>query len=260
MPLVLAPNTWRIFYNPKGGVEKERSHGDGIKIGLDSNEALEEYFFKAVTNDSFIHDDKLVEHKITNQQYDDYLSYQAIVRGNSEKIYLAKNNNLLLRYHSLREHNSAFTAVMMFRHPLYHAKSLLAKHLEFSEMQKHDGFMLEYMDWLGHHEFGLNHKPFYFSKEITGDTSKLDYWLQVWINYYSKALDIECKNTMWVSYDAFCSRPSEVIEVICNKVGLESVIPKIESHSNTRKVDEDVSSDLLNDALNLYDQLLSRSI
>ena len=60
MPLLLAPNTWAKFYKPKNQELKVRSHNDGIKIGLESNEALEEYFFKAISDDSFINKTDLV--------------------------------------------------------------------------------------------------------------------------------------------------------------------------------------------------------
>ena len=42
MPFLMSPKTWRKFYKPKEGKLKERSHKDGIMIGYNSNEALEE--------------------------------------------------------------------------------------------------------------------------------------------------------------------------------------------------------------------------
>ena len=54
MPVLLAPRLWSRFYKPKKKEDKERAHGDGIKVGLASVEALEEYFFKVATNDRFI--------------------------------------------------------------------------------------------------------------------------------------------------------------------------------------------------------------
>lgn len=262
MPLVLAPKSWAKVYKPKSGETKERSHGDGIKIGLDSNEALEEFFFKAVTNDSFIKKDVLVEHELSEDQYSEYLDYQSVVRSSDEDMYIAKNNNFLLRYATLRKHNEKFTAVIMFRHPLYHAKSLMSKHREFTKMQEDDVFMLEYMNWLGHHEFGLNHKQFDFSGNgaTSGDTEELDYWLQVWINYYSKAVQIEDESTVWVAYDAFCERPSEVVKAICTKAGHQCNVPEITSHSNSRAVKDAYNEELLAEAMAIYEKLAARSL
>ncbi|MEA3462403.1 MAG: hypothetical protein U9R49_11020 [Bacteroidota bacterium] len=146
-------------------------------IGLDSNEALEEYFFKVKARDSFVKESHLSEYSISREDYSDYLDYQSIIKLDYNKMYLAKNNNFLLRYKSAREFNDDFLMVIMFRDPLTHAASLLEKHREYKELHKKDPFVLEYMNWLGHHEFGVNQKVFKFlnSEEIVqGDKGFLD--------------------------------------------------------------------------------------
>ena len=102
MPFLLCPNIWAKFYKPKKKELKERSHKDGIMIGLNSNEALEEYFFKVKAKDSYIKDNYLSEYEISPEDYNDYLNYQSIIKLDNRKIYLAKNNNFLLRYRSMR--------------------------------------------------------------------------------------------------------------------------------------------------------------
>ena len=82
----------------------------------------------------------------------------------TDAMYVAKNNNALLRYRALRRMNREFHAVVMFRDPLKHAASLLAMHQKYCTMQGDDPFVLEYMNWLAHHEFGLGHKPFNFPR------------------------------------------------------------------------------------------------
>ncbi|MEJ2595923.1 MAG: hypothetical protein P8100_12555, partial [bacterium] len=52
MPFLMAPNYWAKIYKPKTKKLRERSHKDGIMIGMDSNEALEEYFFKVRAKDA----------------------------------------------------------------------------------------------------------------------------------------------------------------------------------------------------------------
>ena len=47
------------------------------------------------------------------------------------------------------------------------------------------------MNWLGHYEFGLNHKSFDFKEKRLKSELKSDcinYWLQIWINYYEHIL------------------------------------------------------------------------
>ncbi|MCT4622834.1 MAG: hypothetical protein N4A46_04360, partial [Schleiferiaceae bacterium] len=238
MPFLMSPNTWKKVYNPKGGEAKERSHKDGIKIGLDSTEALEEFFFKVVSNDAFIEEESLKEYTLSDQDYDDYLDYQGLIRKNEQSIYLAKNNNFILRYRSLREKNSQFVMALLFRHPLYHAASLLEKHLDYCELQEKDEFVLEYMDWLGHHEFGLNQKVFQFDDTDikTKDKTSLNYWLEIWLNYYRHALSINDSKTIFVSYEQYCNSPGEVLQNVANSLEMDLSSDDIKGHHNERKV------------------------
>jgi hypothetical protein len=192
MPFLMAPNTWAKFYRPKAKKLEERSHKDGIMIGLNSNEALEEYFFKVKARDSYIQSNQLVEYTLPENDYEAYLDYQTFIKKDDEKIYLAKNNNFLLRYRSIRKFNDDFILVILFRDPLTHAASLMEKHHYYQKLQAEDPFVLQYMDWLGHHEFGLHQKPFDFggnSRNLPRDKNKLDFWLQSWINYYTHVLE-----------------------------------------------------------------------
>ena len=263
MPFLMSPNTWRKIYDPKQTEQKERSHGDGIKIGLDSTEALEEYFFKLIANDSFIEDNRLLEYDVSQENYQDYLDYQSVVKNNSDTIYLAKNNNFLLRYDSIREKNKEFVTVILCRQPLYHAASLLEKHLFYSELQTEDPFVLEYMKWLGHYEFGQNQKVFEFKGGRTissTDKTSLNYWLEVWINYYQKALLATDNNTMLISYNQFCSDPNKVIETILSKLDLSNIQSHLEVHNNKREVRFEYDEKLLNEALAVYSEIEKKSI
>ena len=47
MPFLMARATWARWHKPATTQAQERSHGDGIEVSLESNEALEEYFFSA---------------------------------------------------------------------------------------------------------------------------------------------------------------------------------------------------------------------
>lgn len=259
MPFLLSPNTWRKIYKPKDKSTSERSHKDGIKIGLNSNEALEEYFFKALAADEYIKEDHLKEYELSADEYQDYLKYQTLVRKKESDVYLAKNNNFLLRYKSIRKQNPHFVFVILFRHPLFHAASLLEKHLLYSEMQTNDGFVEEYMDWLGHHEFGLNQKAFRFGQQtiVEGDKSQLDYWLKVWINYYQYALECHDEKSLFIQYESFCSQAQENLALILEKGNHSLEAPKIEGFNNPRKKQEELGFDshLMNEALTLYQNL-----
>lgn len=258
MPFITAPNLWKKFYNPKGSEKKERSHKDGIMIGLESNEALEEYFFKVLDQDSYIKEDALEKYNVSDENYKDYLKYQAFIRNDDKTLYLAKNNNFILRYESIRKINPDFLVVFMFRDPMVHAASLLEKHKEYSKMQEDDPFVLEYMNWLGHHEFGLNQKPFKFSSENqdwSQDKLKLDYWLQVWINYYNYLLTLDHKNILIVDYDDYCKEPKSLLENIYKMVGINFRLENIEPFHNKREISEPYTESLKSEAYKVLDLL-----
>ena len=258
MPFLLCPNLWAKFYKPKSNELKERSHKDGILIGLNSNEAFEEYFFKVKANDSYIKDSYLSEYEISREDYGDYLDYHCIIKHDNKKTYLAKNNNFLLRYKSVREFNDSFIMVILYRDPLTHAASLMEKHNDYKKMQKEDPFVLEYMNWLGHYEFGENQKTFIFNiteDSFQDDRASLDYWLKFWINYYSYVITIHHPNTILINYDAYCKNPKETIGTILQKTGINAELPDYKPFINRRKTDHKYSDDIYKSALEVYRQL-----
>ncbi|MCR9152733.1 MAG: sulfotransferase [Bacteroidetes bacterium] len=261
MPFLLAPNTWSKFSKSKSGNTKERSHKDGIQIGMDSNEALEEYFWKALANDRFIEPEYLKEYSLSADEIQSYLDYQSIIRQEQSQLYLAKNNNFLLRYASLREELKDFSLILLFRQPLSHAASLLEKHLQYCKLQKEDPFVLEYMDWLGHHEFGLHQKAFLFGEGalIEGDKSSLNYWLQQWINYYQYALSFEDENLLFVAYEDYCSAPVMALNRVRKHLGFSALKSEIPAYTAERNVEGNFDTALLNQALSLYKKLQARA-
>ncbi len=260
MPFVMAPGTWRRFYKPKAGDLKERSHGDGILVGVDSAEALEEPFFLAHTEGAFVREDHLAPHGVDAELHERYLDYQGLVRS-PETTYLAKNNNALLRYPSMREHNREFTAVLMFREPLAHAASLLAMHRRYTAMQDGDPFVRTYMDWLAHHEFGGGHKPFRFGSEpAKGDPETLDYWLDRWTDYYRHALTVDGHRLLLVSHAMWSASPSAVLQAVLTEADIEAVAPRIEPHTRQRDVNDTADPKRLEAARAVYNQLVERAI
>ena len=260
MPFLLSPRTWQKWYKPSSKKVKERSHKDGIQISYQSSEALEEYFFKALLNDAYLGKSTLKEHHLSPKECALYARYQRLIAGPNQ-LYLAKNNNFLLRYRSVRKAFPNFLFALLFRHPLYQAASLLAMHKRYSQLQSQDPFVLEYMNWLGHHEFGQNHKWFAFSGHTPPATPKdtLDYWLEVWINYYQKALEIEDANTVFINYHELCQNPAAVLDNLSSKIGLEFSGEIAQGFSNKRKVEEPKQTERLAKALKIYERLKLRA-
>lgn len=267
MPFLMAPNLWQgIARKNKKSTTRERSHGDGIKIGLASAEALEEYFFKVQLADWYIQKEALVEHELNAAVYSEYLAYQSLVVEKQEKLYLAKNNNFLLRYASMRQHNSQFVMTIMLRHPLVQASSLREKHLHYCNLQKQDPFVLEYMDWLGHHEFGLHHKPFCFGSGQAlpqGNPQELGYWLEVWLHFYRKVAQLPTHpGLLIVDYDQYCRQPQATIQAIYKALNIAppSPDPAIAPFSGLRDIPEFPDGEVLEEALMVYENLQQRSV
>lgn len=263
MPLLMAPNLWRKVYSPKSDQQKERAHGDGIQVGLNSAEALEEYFFKLQLADSFIGDEEVEIHEISDLQYQSYLQYQSLILKNKDDIYLAKNNNLILRYQSLRQKNSKFKAIFMFREPISHAFSLLSQHRRYLGSQKSDPFVLEYMDWLGHHEFGLHQKSFALSGDsvLGGDKNSLDYWLMVWKNYYQYLLPfLADPNVFLVDYSDFCSSPKQILQQLTDGIGIDYNCPEIKAFHNDKKIEEAYSKEVFEACHSIFNELLNKKL
>ena len=193
MPFLLMPRTWKKINKSRDNKLKQRSHKDGVLHGYDSIEALEEFFWKVFTNDSYVNKTKLNKHDVS-ELIDEYHTYQQLIKKKSENIYLAKNNNFLLRYGSISEHDKDIRLLLTYRDPFQHASSLLRQHKNFCKQQTDDPFVLDYMTWIGHYEFGLNKKAFSFSDvdEITNYSEEsVNYWLLQWYNYYNYALSFK---------------------------------------------------------------------
>jgi len=229
-------------------------------VGADSAEALEEPFFLAHTEGAFVREDHLAPHVVNAELHDQYLDFQGLVRSPGTT-YLAKNNNALLRYPSLREHNRAFTAVLMFREPLAHAASLLAMHGRYTAMQDGDPFVRTYMDWLAHHEFGGGHKPFRFGSEsAAGDPEMLDYWLDRWTDYYRHALTVDGHRLLLVSHATWSASPTAVLQAVLTEADIEAEAPRIEPHTRQRDVNDTVDPKRLEAAQAVYNQLVERAL
>lgn len=165
---------------------------------------------------------------------------------------------MLLRYRSIRKFNEDFIFIVLFRDPLSHAASLLRMHKKFSNQQAIDPFVLEYMNWLGHHEFGENIKPFNFGQNIPdGDKESLDFWLKSWINYYSYASNITDKNMYYICYETYCMNPNMILDKVLVK--FQSARKKnYQSYEKSSDLNGRKSAELLDKANSIYSKLKNR--
>ncbi|WP_186441633.1 sulfotransferase [Desulfamplus magnetovallimortis] len=275
MPFVTAPFLWRKIskgHAVKGDL-KERAHKDRLLVNYDSPEAFEEVFWKTVSSDGYISADSLGIHNEDSEcivKYRKFVhniikSWQLLDKPSSFR-YLAKNNNNLLRIKMLKKAFPAGLIVVPFRNPLDHAASLLRQHSHFVELHAKDKFALQYMNWLGHHEFGLNMKPFCFSSgtlpENREETENISYWLRYWLSVYGYLVTRHGEDVFFFDYDAFCENPSESLEFLSkalkiDKEKLSSFEDSVKTAINYGRLDD---SSVSFEVRQLHDQLKAMAL
>ena len=264
MPFLLMPNGWKKFNRAPKTEMQERAHQDGIKIGSESPEAFDEYFWKVLLKNSYIKKEFLITQDIDDKKWSEYLQYIKLVcLSNGKKNYLSKNNNNILRLPSIKRGLPNSKILLLYRNPLDHAKSLMKQHLQFISLQKKDDFALSYFNYLGHHEFGLNHKPFYLQESSMDELKKfrqdeLNYWLLIWRNYYQFLLDGAVDQTLLISFEDICQRPEMVAQFLNNMIGLDSKIQAANKFEPVPHADYPYDQSILEDCNFLYTKLNSK--
>ena len=246
MPFILSPNFSKLFHK-KNITKKERLHGDGIDFDNNSPEAFDEIFFN--------NDEEFVKHELEN-----YI--QLILICNKKIKYLSKNNLNYKRINLINSilPNSIF--LIPIRKPLQHANSLLNQHLHFSQLQKEDDFIRRYMNYLGHNEFGLNHKP--WNDPINyQDRGKIDYWLEQWILFYK---DIYNKyqsytNCYFVLYEELTN--TNYIKLLLKKINFnefENINLNYFKNSNKKEINVNFSNSVYENASRVYSDFKEKLI
>ena len=244
MPFITAPNLWKgISSGQRRHSElKERAHKDRLLVNYDSPEAFEEIFWMTFDQGGYVQPDRLTPHRPGREALLAYRRYVANVIAKDSRQgslrYLAKNNNNLLRISSLRRAFPEAVVLVPFRNPLDHAKSLMAQHQRFVTMHREDPFSLRYMNWLGHHEFGANLKPFYLGEEALPtspeELADFSYWVRYWSSVYHYILENHLDEIVLFDYDRFCAQPADCLEELASvlqldKERLEPFFAKIKS-------------------------------
>ncbi|WP_209509801.1 MULTISPECIES: sulfotransferase [unclassified Ruegeria] len=204
MPFLTAPLLWnRLAGGQRRGVRRrQRAHGDGLEIDLDSPEAFEEVIWKMFWPQHYQASSiPLWTAENTNLEADQFLRrhMSKIVRARSVQAgpevprktrYCSKNNANIARIPYLLNAFPDCRIVVPVRRPESHAHSLLRQHRNFCTQQSEDVFIARYMADIGHYEFGKIHKPFLFSgfdpERYSADT--IDYWLDYWTHAFRHVL------------------------------------------------------------------------
>jgi hypothetical protein len=267
MPFVLCPNLWeRVSARSRRDIAAvERAHGDRIMVNVDSPEALDEVFWRVFAGPDYIKPDHLEPHAADPELIGKFRLYvSCILRSGgghgAGTRYLSKNNNNILRLGSLQAAFPRSVILIPFRDPLQHALSLLNQHLKFSKIQQEDSFARSYMTWLAHHEFGLEHRPFWFDSDqpfrrSTHSDGSINYWLEAWIRTYGHLQEHRPANSLLVCYEDLCSSPT-AWEAILARVGIEELPASDQPFSRAEdKAAPEADERMLGQARALYEAL-----
>ena len=265
MPFVLAPNLWRRLskHSWKSKETQERVHGDGLMVNYDSPEALEEVFWKTQCGSDYIKSDCLVPMSADEEVLQDFRTYISLVmRECPDKRYLSKNNNNILRLRSIIEAFPNATILIPFRQPEQQAYSLLRQHQRFTRLHSTDHFARKYMNWLVHHEFGADHRPFRFEQgePQTGDPAKLEYWLNAWVNTYTNILDHLPSQALLVCYETLCSEREIVWKSLAERINVVPGKGGLTFSGAFHEINHSLPTDLLEHANKLYSHLCEKAI
>lgn len=226
MPFVLCPLLWdRITrrFREKGAA-RERSHGDGVAIDFDSPEAFEEVVWRAHWPEKY-ETDRVLPWSAGDRDADFeaflrqhlckilWLASQGTSKDAGELRYLSKNNANIARLPLLQEIFPDARIIVPVRNPWDHARSLLRQHLRFSRLHTEDGFSLQYMQWLGHFEFGAALRPidfngWYDDTPVARSPGGLAFWLTYWCNCYEAVLAAAGPQVVFIDYDELCRAPA----------------------------------------------------
>lgn len=205
MPFVLSPNLWaKISSNKKHKEAVERAHGDGIKVSTKSPEAFEEVFWRTFDdNDS--------------ESFKKFKMYvQLITHKYQKNRYLSKNNQNIRRLELIAELFPDAKILIPFREPTQHAYSLLTQHNKFIKDSKNDKFISNYMQWIGHTEFGPNYIPIHNKNLNFKDDSDINHWIEQWYLTYKECQESlqANKNVQFVCYEKLCQTKEYWFEIL----------------------------------------------
>ena len=112
------------------------------------------------------------------------------------------------------------------------------------------------MDYLGHFEFGKNHKS--WNDSITyKNFNDINYWLEQWLHYYKKIYENYTKlnNLYVINYDSICNDKKYFSEFL-NSIDLK--LKNLEKFQlSYREINSDYDKSLLNECEKIYQNLFS---
>lgn len=216
MPFTLSPLLWGQFSRlfRKASEKVERAHGDGIEVDFDSPEAFEEMIWIAFWGDRF--DGQRIdlwEASDRNAEFEAFLfrhMRKIVLTAPGSQRYVSKNNANIARLPLLASAFPGASVVIPIRDPVSQIASLMRQHRRFTELHARDRFSRQYMEGIGHFEFGAALKPIAFpgAPASAEGAAGVDYWLQYWISAYEHVLHTAPGGAVFVDHAALSRDPA----------------------------------------------------
>lgn len=278
MPFVLLPMMWDRLsrHFRRNDVPTERAHGDGMLVSLDSAEAFEEMLWRAMWPDHYLPDRILTWDRCDNAEFRGVFvnHMRKVIRlrqapGAVAPRYVSKNNGNISRTRALADCCPDATIVVILREPVQHAASLLRQHKQFLAIHARDAFAREYMEGIGHLEFGANLRPIDFdgwlATAVHPDPSSLGFWMEYWCAAYTHLLE-QRGPLHFLPFDWLCSCPADGLAVLGDLLSIQDrdawmahrprITPPKPHEADVRGVDRGV----LSRAADVYARVLDRSL
>jgi hypothetical protein len=233
MPFVLTPYMWRQASAGfrRDDAPRERAHGDGMLVSVNSPEAFEEMLWKAFWPDQYKDDRILVWPSEGGEDFQEFFRRHMAklakinqAEGAPLPRYASKNNLNIARIAWLRHAFPDAAVIVPFRKPIQHAASLLRQHLNFLELHRTDAFMRAYMAGIGHFDFGANLRPIDFEGWLDaapGPATELSFWIAYWTAAYGYCLRRCADDIVLIDYDDLCARPAPALRRLAEAVSVE---------------------------------------
>lgn len=279
MPFVLCPMFWQKFSSgfQKDDKPRERAHGDGLSVSLQSPEAFEEIVWRQFWKDQYQDDHIEPWSSDDNDEFLDFFTshMRKIIalrsqKGEPGKRYASKNNGNIARLGILPGMFPDATIIIPFRDPVHHAASLLKQHQRFLAMHSEDRFTARYMEGIGHYDFGDNLKPVNFDgwlkTDRRTDANGLGFWIEYWIATYGYILEHSADAVSLVSYADLTTHPHESLLCLAELLGMRDPEALVRQDGELRPPRDHsidlsaVEPNILDQAREIYQELSQNAI
>lgn len=280
MPFVLTPVLWEKFTRPfrVAAPLQPRAHGDGMLVGPDSPEALEEVLWLTFWPEHYA-DDRIHPWQGAHNAPAFLQFFQQHIRklirvaqadhASRPPRYVSKNNLNIARIAWLTANLPDAQILVPFRAPLQHAASLLRQHRNFLRIHASDAFARRYMAAIGHFDFGANLRPIDFDgwlKQVDAAPTTLTFWLRYWIACYGHLLQEDDPRVRFLDFDGLCRSPGRTLAAVTEFLQVPDparLIAGQERVHSPRPHDVDTSTvpaDVLDAAAQVHTRLTARAL